>query len=491
MPPANNILKKVPAAILALPLIIMGGIGYRLADGHFVYSLDDPYIHLALAKNIFHGHYGVNPGEFGSVSSSILWPFILSVFYPTGAFFEYIPLIINTLCTISSGVILLRIFNFTNVFKRTLIVLLIALSFNLYGLAFTGMEHSLQVMLTLWVLRKIIREQFDSSLFFVLVVLPLIRYECLSVSLPVLCIAFLKGYRKKSILAFLLIGSTIGAFSLFLYVNQQSILPNSVVSKTFMTSKASLFFLMRSNLQSVGIFLLLAAYLILQGNKIYRNWGILLFLNTALFVAVGRIGGFVRYDVFYFISIYTVITYHLLKKQPNLITLVFLLPVINAYMLSFNFLTPRATSNIYRQQKQMGKIVQLLQEKIGVNDLGIVSLTSTKYVLDLWGIGTKKSLDYQIKFKGTNQQLWMDSIMKEYDVHYAMIYETWFKKIPENWIKVGELSITEKNRTLGGRTVSFFATSAAYAPKFRKVLETYQHSGIPSRTSLTLTPLPH
>ena len=44
----------------------------RLNNGHLVYTLDDPYIHLALAENIIHGHYGVNAGEFSAPSSSIL-----------------------------------------------------------------------------------------------------------------------------------------------------------------------------------------------------------------------------------------------------------------------------------------------------------------------------------------------------------------------------------------------------------------------------------
>ena len=34
-----------------------------LADGHLVYALDDPYIHLAVAESILQGGYGVNMGE--------------------------------------------------------------------------------------------------------------------------------------------------------------------------------------------------------------------------------------------------------------------------------------------------------------------------------------------------------------------------------------------------------------------------------------------
>ena len=46
--------------------------------GKFMFYTDDPYIHLALAQQIAHGHYGINVGEASSPSSSILWPFLIA-----------------------------------------------------------------------------------------------------------------------------------------------------------------------------------------------------------------------------------------------------------------------------------------------------------------------------------------------------------------------------------------------------------------------------
>src|SRR3954447_15747321 len=64
------------AVYLTLVAALLLSIAHR-TGGHFVYALDDPYIHLALAENLAHGHYGLNATEFASPSSSILWPFLL------------------------------------------------------------------------------------------------------------------------------------------------------------------------------------------------------------------------------------------------------------------------------------------------------------------------------------------------------------------------------------------------------------------------------
>lgn len=121
---------------------------YMLNNGIFIYTLDDPYIHMALAENIRLGHYGVNSQEFSSPSSSIIWPFILS-FFPSH---DLIPLLLNIICALLTVFIYykcvrLSLYRNTNnsiLFQTTLIVLLLVGS-NVVGLIFTGMEHSLQL----------------------------------------------------------------------------------------------------------------------------------------------------------------------------------------------------------------------------------------------------------------------------------------------------------------------------------------------------------
>ncbi|MFL5332707.1 MAG: hypothetical protein ACJ8H8_05915, partial [Geminicoccaceae bacterium] len=59
-------------ALVALAAVLAGN------GGVFAYPLSGPYIHLALAEQILHGHYGLNPGEPASPSSTILYPLLLA-----------------------------------------------------------------------------------------------------------------------------------------------------------------------------------------------------------------------------------------------------------------------------------------------------------------------------------------------------------------------------------------------------------------------------
>ena len=186
----------------------------RLNNGHLVYTLDDPYIHLALAENIINGHYGVNLGEFSAPSLSILWPFLLAPFSfsPYG---EYAPLLINCIAALATLFVAWKMLNYSiitnNPHTKTIIVssflILFTLGTNIVGLIFTGMEHSFQVLVVAVIAWGLIveleRGKDEPWLVIAIVVAPLIRYENLAVSLAALLYLSARRHLKTSAISFL------------------------------------------------------------------------------------------------------------------------------------------------------------------------------------------------------------------------------------------------------------------------------------------------
>lgn len=67
-------------------------------QGHLVYALDDPDIHMAMAKNFAqHGVWGISRYEFSSSSSSLLWTLLLSAIYFILGANESSPFILNVI----------------------------------------------------------------------------------------------------------------------------------------------------------------------------------------------------------------------------------------------------------------------------------------------------------------------------------------------------------------------------------------------------------
>ena len=121
-------------------------------SGHLVYALDDPYIHMAIAKNFSeYGVWGMTRYEFSSTSSSLLYTLLLSFCFKIFGPHHLFPLIINTISAIS----LLLFVNFilrksrVNFVFRFVFFLFILYGTPLIPVIFTGMEHIVHTLLNL------------------------------------------------------------------------------------------------------------------------------------------------------------------------------------------------------------------------------------------------------------------------------------------------------------------------------------------------------
>ena len=151
-------------------------------------------------------------------------------------------------------------------------------------------------------------------------------------------------------------------------------------------------------------------------------------------------------------------------------------------------LTPIAAQNIYDQQYQMAVIAsQYLKKPVAVNDLGAVALSSSFYVLDLWGLGSYEALSLRKDPKGDPRQ-WIPRLMADKKVEYAIVYDGWFPVNPDNWIKVAELKLPGIKITPAGSVVAFYATSPESAATMAESISRYTHDHFHKSQMITRFP---
>ncbi|MBE7181975.1 MAG: hypothetical protein INR71_12360, partial [Terriglobus roseus] len=232
------------AALYVVVAAILFALILARTHGHFTYCLDDPYIHLALADRIRHGLYGLNAGEAASPSSSIVWPLLFVPFAGTAAM-PWLPLVLNLLCGAATawllGLLVASVFGAdgngtTTRWRVWLLASLLVFALNLLGLTYTGLEHSLEVLLcvvcALSAVRAMHGEQVTGWGLAAAVVLPSIRYEGLLITVALAVV--LVGVRAWRAALGIVLGSMVlpAAFSLFLHRLGLPWFPLSVLVKS-------------------------------------------------------------------------------------------------------------------------------------------------------------------------------------------------------------------------------------------------------------------
>lgn len=426
---------------VAIPLFL----SLQENDGHFLYTLDDPYIHLALSKNIVSGHYGINSTENTAPSSSILWPFLLIPFvlFSNG---YLAPFILNTVFA------LLTLYLLHKYFDNNLFTIATIFAFNLVGLLFTGMEHSLQILLVVVVTSGLInyKNSGKTSIVFLaaLVIAPLVRYENLAVSIPILGYLFFLGERKKALLFFLLILLLLGAFSTYLVSLGLNPMPASVNAKSVVVGGSGRLSLLISNFvssmhtfrgmaQFFLLFPLLLAFKLSGFDRASKALALTAIVAILMHFAVGRFGWFHRYGVYMWVFsvmiVFQLFRNFILKHKYIFVSLFVILSA--NYVYGYRNI-PAASTNIYQQQFQMRRFThEWLNEPVAVNDLGLVAMDYEPYVLDLWGLATPGAI------AGASSPAWVDSSALANGVSVALVYRDELPGI-EHWKQVARMEIS-------------------------------------------------
>lgn len=434
----------------------------------FTYTLDDPYIHLELAKNIFRGNHGINMTEFSAPSSSILFPFLLAPF-SNFQLYLFIPFIYNSIFFILTAFLLITFFRdkFENNKYAIAASILFLFSINSYGLVFTGMEHSLHLLLTIFstlcLLNKKWLERYNFLFYASIILAPLVRFEGMAISLPILIYIYLSQSqeRKKCIYSFFILFACITGYASFLYLNIGEVLPSSVLMKqrTFSDGGIKIILWNIYNMsKKYGWLFCISFFIIWRLNKKDNIFNLFVGSTILLFLSFGRYGWYGRYEVFFLSFILLLLINNLYKKFRFETVHIFafaLMPFIFALQVYCTLTVPIASSNIYNQQYLLSQFVKKFDKPVAVNDLGLISYFSDKYVLDLWGLGNNDTL----KARKNKEIDFVSNFAKKYKTELLIIYSDWFSSQElADFIHVADLNLKGKRITPASSKVSFYVS---------------------------------
>jgi hypothetical protein len=471
-----------------------------LTRGHFLYSLDDPFIHLSLARSISEGHYGVNVEWPSSPSSSILWPFLMAPIAST-AIAEWVPIVVNLACTAATAIVLARsLRHWLSEKVAALVSGCAVLMLNVIGIAFTGMEHSLQVLLaalvTHGVLTAIYSQRVSKALVIAMILGPLVRYESAAVSVAAALVLILLGRFKVAAVTSATWIAILLLFSGFLVSLGLSPLPSSVLAKNNINGGTSGSMLIQVTLGRIPQAFrnppwVAALVVAVGGLKLARRpWRLIsayMIVILMLHAIAGQFGWFGRYEVYALIAVLAPaigMTHTFLQGRSRALTTVASAVLIGSagLLATTTVRTPWAAQEMYLQQAQTARFVSdFWKRPIAVNDLGLVSYRGRQVTLDLWGLGDQESR----KERAMNQPLWMDRLVAKHDIHLVAIFRSWFpKSIPSSWITVADFK-SPANVTAVDPVVTFFVRDEIDAPAACEALSAWA-STLPVEDSVAL-----
>ncbi len=472
-------------AVLCFAFLLIDALG---ATGALVYTLDDPYIHLALAQRLQHGLYGINPGEPASPASSILFPFLL-VPLADRAIGAWLPLAVNLAAMIGAVLIMARLWTIAGAGPRAAMLLTVVstIALNWIGLAFTGLEHSLHVLaslasvLGLWLAltEKRVAWWFMAAL----IAGPALRYEGLAVSGAALVVLWIVGERRAALAIGAAIAAIVGGFSAFLVAQGLPLLPSSVLVKQAGGVAAQL----RASLREPSGWLLIvaalgfAATLARSRDQRTRLMALLGLLVALAHMAAGRYGWLARYEVYALSSVLAAgvlaarvpLAMLLGRGQHRAFASTALLMVVllaaGSHLLHGTIGVPLASRNIAAQHREMRRLaVDHLRAPVGVHDIGLVSLGNPHYVLDYWGLASDAMR--RMRSDPARPRDWMEQAARAHGVDLALLYEVVFApEIPPGWTVLGRLHLGAPPIILAD-TVTLYATRAEAVPALRAAI---------------------
>jgi len=493
-----------------------------LTEGHWIYTLDDAYIHIQMAKNLVASRtWGISPDTFTSCSSSPLWTLLLAFVYSIVGVWESIPGLINILACLAILLSANKTFSSFNVAPTIRIIAGLSLLFlcPLTVIVSTGMEHTLHVFLVLNFLLAVMKgvtESTESGRVTWKTLLSMcawatlasgVRYETLFLVAP--SIGLLAFQRQWRCCACLLISATLPMLLLGLYSLSHGgfFLPNSLLLKghipdwRFDKLMHSIFpMYIRVSVENIHLHLLCILMLLTSSfsfiQQKLRAGLLILVAGCILHLTLSECGWFYRYEAYLMAPGLILLCSVWLQADrgrslfANRLQIKFFFPLagglFSRVILLLILVTPlllrgvwantrivRASANIYEQQWQLARIFKTLpteKKQLAINDLGVMSYQFSPYIVDLWGLGSTEIT--RLKITQKYNQAAVRQMLSRVDVDYIAVYEHWFSQkglLPQELILVAKLH-NEKNIVCLENTVMIYAHDRERAEPLRKHL---------------------
>ncbi len=453
----------------------------RRNDGHLVYALDDAYIHMASAKNLYkHGVFGVTQYGFSWACSSLIWPVLLWFCYVLFGVYDWIPLALNVAA--ASGLLILVHWMFVAkiglkpipVFCLEILLLLLT---PLVPLIFTGLEHTLHALVSValfWcvsgMLTKDRYSRIDVVVLFLLISLAiLVRYEAVFL-IFVVTVMFLARRRfvEAATAIFgglwpLCIGGMIAKAHGWPFFPPSILLKGEVTSESVLRRVLYLLdFHWIPNWPHIFFLYCVACLLLYQAARekgIKGFWDNRVAVASFIFINISILhmqfamrNSFYRYEAYLVCmgiflcgmgwSMYGSAAVHWLKESRRIrrYAICGVIGVLFFYSFAYRVqaitFVPRATNNIYSQQFQMGRFINTFHrgECVALNDVGAINYYTDIRCLDLCGLATAEVARHRLE--GEYNAWDVAQMARSYGASIAVIYTSWFE-VPGEWIEAG------------------------------------------------------
>ncbi len=490
---------SVAAALLAFAALMAVAMG--TAGWVFEYPLDDVYIHLAMAEQIAAGGYGVNAGETASAASSPLYPLLVLPFPGTG-FQRFLPLAWNVAGLAAAAWLWGRILVTAGYFApgRAAIGWAAAVAgpvvLNMFGVAFTGMEHALHVAASLAIVlglqRLLAEDRLTLPLIAGLVLTTALRLEGMALGLMAAFVVWRLRGPLPAVACAALTLAPVAAFVGTLTALGLDPLPESVQAKLSGNDTLDMGFVERFLAQfqvniakPAGLVLLLGAaglLLLMIGLPRLRETGprslaLAILAATLAHLLFGQIGWMDRYEGYIWASLAAGIM-AAAALGPRLVQAAALAGIVAggvlAYGVSWTRHFPWNIRAIHLQPAQSARFAHdFAQVPVAVNDLGLAAWNNPDYVLDLYGLASAEARAFRIENPVPG---WADGLAEARGVKLAMIYDKWLAEaVGDDWVRLGELRITVPPTApsigyLGDDKVAYYATDPAHVPELTAAL---------------------